>query len=262
MKNILLIVFCITNFISYSQNYRRIDVEGQIVVESNDVSGITIFNVSSNMGTISDNDGKFKIAVRLNDIIEVSALQFQNIRFEVNESIVASRQMKIFLIEEINKLDEIVLRSKNLTGNLEVDLAANQQFKPKLDALYFGLKNKDQYEFTDDNQSDAQNILMNRQEMKYGLNIANVVGQVLLPLFRTKAPKNDDVGIPEVPVEAVKYYFGSEFLQDNFNIPEHRVEDFIEFVEGDNFDYSLLNHGREMEFLEYLHQKSLEFLGK
>ena len=68
------------------------------------------------------------------------------------------------------------------------------------------------------------------------------------------------VQVPDVPIESIKYYFGSEFLMDNFNIPEHRVEDFIQYVQADGFDFSLLNYGNEMEFLELLNQKSKTFL--
>jgi hypothetical protein len=85
----------------------------------------------------------------------------------------------------------------------------------------------------------------------------------LLPLFRSEVKDKKAVGIAEVPVSAIKYYFGSTFLVENFDIPEHRVEEFIRYVEDDeNFDFSLLNYGRELEFLEVLSQKSKSFLVK
>ena len=95
-----------------------------------------------------------------------------------------------------------------------------------------------------------------------GLNIVNVVDQLLLPLFRSEVQDKKEIGIPEVPIESIKYYFGSEFLIDNFNIPEHRVEEFIRYVESDNFDFNLLNYGKEMEFLELIYHKSFQFLEK
>ena len=69
-------------------------------------------------------------------------------------------------------------------------------------------------------------------------------------------------GIPEVPAEYVKYYLGSNFLVENFNIPEHRVEEFIRFVEYKDFDFNLLNYGNELEFLEVLYKKSKIFLAQ
>ncbi|WNH13310.1 carboxypeptidase-like regulatory domain-containing protein [Thalassobellus suaedae] len=262
MKKIITLFLILSALNMTSQTFSSIDVKGKIMVESNDVAGITIFNTSLNKGTISNENGEFTLTVRLHDIIEVSALQFQNIKFKVNKDIIASKTMKIFLIEEINRLDEIVLLPNKLSGNLEADLQATKLFKPKLDALYYGIKHKEEFEFENDNKTKVDNKAIPTQHvtMVNGLNIINVVDQLLLPLFRSKASNKKERGIPDVPVEAIKYYFGSDFLVDNFDIPEHRVEEFIAYVESSDFDFSLLNYGNEMEFLELLHSKSIEFL--
>ena len=260
-KTILFLAFLASIQIS-SQNLNKVQVFGKIIVEGNDLSGITIYNVTSKTGTITDDFGKFSLRVSLDDIIEVSALQYQNITFKVNSSIIESQKMKIFLINEINILDEIVITGRGLTGDLKKDISTTSNFKPKLDALYFGVKHATEYDFEKDNKSAVKNIAVNLQQqtMVNGLNIVNIVDQLLLPLFRSEAKSKKESGVPEVPVESIKYYFGSEFLVDNFNIPEHRVTEFIRFVERDNFDFSLLNYGKEMEFLEFLNDKSIEFL--
>ncbi|MDO5979914.1 carboxypeptidase-like regulatory domain-containing protein [Flavivirga spongiicola] len=262
MKKIIFFFALLSTMHILSQNVKRVQVSGKIIVESNDISGITIFNISSNKGVITDENGEFKLRVAANDLIEVSALQYQNINFKVNEAITESKSMKLFLIEEVYKLEEIVVSTKGLSGNLNTDIKKTNIFKPKLDALYFGIKHSDDFDFKDDYKSKVKNIGMNsqRQTMINGLNIVNVVDQLLLPLFRSKVSNKKESGIPDVPVESIKYYFGSEFLVDNFNIPDHRVEEFIRFVESKDFNFSLLNYGKEMEFLELLNKKSVEFL--
>ena len=262
MKKCILFLALLISVNAVSQNINRIEVSGKIIVEGNDVLGITIFNTSSNTGTITDENGEFKLKVSLKDNIEVSALQYQNISFEVNAAIIKSKKMKLFLIEEINRLDEIIVFTKGLSGNLNTDLEATTPFKPQLDALYFGVKRSKEYDFEKDYKSEVKNVTVDRQHqtMVNGLNIVNVVDQLLLPLFRSRVKDKKKAGVPDVPIESIKYYFGSEFLVDNFNIPEHRVQEFIGFVESDDFDFSLLNYGKEMEFLELLNVKSVEFL--
>ncbi len=262
MKNIIAFLLILSSLGMMSQTLNSIEAKGKVIVESNDIAGITIFNASLNLGTVTDDNGEFTLTVRLNDIIEVSALQFQNIKFQVNKDIITSKTIKIFLIEEINRLDEIILLPNKLSGNLETDIETTQLFKPKLDALYYGIKHKEEFEFENDNKTKVTNTAIATQHvtMVNGLNIKNVVDQLLLPLFRSKVDNKKEKGIPDVPVDAIKYYFGSDFLVDNFNIPEHRVEEFIAYVEGSDFDFSLLNYGKEMEFLDLLHYKSLEFL--
>lgn len=262
MKKFILFLTFLSAFSLVAQTTTRVEVSGKIIVEGSDISGITIFNTSSNLGTITNENGEFKLSVTLNDNIEVSALQYQNISFKVNEAIIESKRMKLFLIEEINKLDEVIVFTKGLSGNLNTDLEDTQPFKPQLDALYFGVRNSKEYGFEKDYKTEVSNVTVDRQHvpMVNGLNIVNVVDQLLLPLFRSKAKDNKKANVPEVPIDAIKYYFGSEFLVDNFKIPEHRVEDFIRYVESDNFDFSLLNYGKEMDFLELLNKKSIEFL--
>jgi hypothetical protein len=263
MKKLLLLFISLSFFITTSQTFQRIKVDGKIIVEGNDVEGITVFNTSSNKGVITNQDGEFTIEVALNDFIEFRALQYQNFDLQVNEAIIESKRMRVFLIEEINKLDEILVLTKGLSGDLKTDVGTVRTFNPKLDALYFGIKRSDDYEFSDDERSEINNVAMHSQSqtMVNGLNIRNVVDQLLLPLFRSEVKDKKAVGITEVPVSSIKYYFGSAFLVDNFSIPEHRVEEFIRYVEDDeNFDFTLLNYGRELEFLEVLSQKSKSFL--
>jgi len=203
-------------------------------------------------------------------VIEVSALQYQNITFKVNEAIIKSGIMKIYLIEEINQLEEVFVSSNRLSGNLPRDIDKVSHFHQKHDILYFGIHNTFKPDMgTAQNLNDIalnanHNVAMNpeRLNMINGLNIVNVVDQLLLPLFRSEVDHRENYEVVEVPVESIKYYFGSKFLADNFNIPEHRVDEFIVFVYNSGFDYSLLNYGSELQLLELLHNKSIEFLNQ
>jgi hypothetical protein len=263
MKKLLsLFVFCVS-FFAVSQDIERENVNGNIIVEGNDIDGITIFNSSANIGTVTNEYGKFTIAVALNDRIEIRALEYQNFDLIVNEAIMESKSISIYLIEEINRLDEVRITNKELTGNLKTDINMVKTFNPKLDAIYFGIKDRDEYELSYDNSSQFKNIAEESQgqSMVNGLNVKNIVDQLLIPLFRSEVKDKKAAGIPEVPAESIKYYLGSNFLVDNFNIPEHRVEEFIRYVEEEEaFDFDLLNYGHEMEFLELLSKKSKIFL--
>lgn len=261
MKKLLVFLSVLITCNSFSQNSARFQIYGKVIVESADVSGITVYNKSLSQGAITDVKGEFNLEVRLHDSIEVSAIQYKNISFKVNDDMIESKSVKVFLIEEINELDEVVLFSKKLTGNLSLDIKEKVPFKPKLDVLYFGIKDKN--EFDTHNLTKVNSAAMDAQQlpsMINGLNIVNIVDQLLLPLFRSEVRNKEKVGVPDVPIQSIKYYLGSEFLVDNFDIPAHRVEEFIVYVESNNFDFNLLNYGREMEFIQVLSERSLMFL--
>lgn len=262
MKKLLpVLVFCMS-FYAISQEIRRESISGKIIIEGDDIEGITIKNTFSGLGTITDKNGEFSIKVALNDLLEIRALKYENIDIRVNEVILTSKKLSIFLIEEVNKLDEIVVKSKRLTGNLNVDLDSAKKFSPRGNTIYFGINNNRKETVREANSIQSENI---RTDLPIGttvdgLNIVNVVDQLLIPLFRSEVKDKKEIGIPEVPATSIKYYFGSEFLSENFKIPKHRVEEFIRYVEDDSFDFNLLNYGKEIEFLELLSQKSKSFL--
>lgn len=254
-------VFCIS-FFAFSQDIKRENVRGKIIVEGSDIENITIYNVSSGRGTLTDKHGEFTIGVALNDLIEIKALEYQNIDVSINKAILASKKMSVYLIEEMNVLDEVVVTTDKLSGNIMTDANRAETFSPKLDAIYFGIQYPDANELSDDTKSQLKNLEKNEQgkTMVNGLNVVNVVDQLLIPLFRSEVKDKKAAGVPEVPAKSVKYYLGSAYLVENFNIPEHRVEEFIRYVEEEDFDFDLLNYGHEIEFLELLNEKSQTFL--
>ncbi|MBT8317279.1 MAG: hypothetical protein HKP59_06615 [Lutibacter sp.] len=258
----LVYYFLFFSIIAHSQEIKRENINAKIIVEGSNMDGITIYNSSTKVGVITNNKGEFTIAVAPEDLLEVRALGYQQFDFVVNDAILESRNMNIILIEEINKLDEVVITNKRLTGNIRTDIKNITTFSPKQDAMYFGIKNRNSLDLNDANIDPNKRIGLESQpkRMINGLNIVNVVDQLLLPLFRFEVKDKKAAGIPEVPVESIKYYLASNFLIDNFNIPEHRVEEFIRYVEDDVFDVDLLNYGHELELLELLNKKSKMFL--
>lgn len=235
---------------------------GKIIVEGSDLEGITIYNTSSRKGAVTDANGNFMLSVALNDLLEIRALEYQSIDVKVNNAVIESKRMRVYLIEKMNILDEVIITNKELRGTLVTDAKKLDSFNPKRDAFYFGISKDEVYSLSDDSQSQMRHLDKDEQgkTMVDGLNIVNIVDQLLIPLFRSEVKNKKEAGVPEVPAEYVKYYFGSDYLVENFSIPEHRVEEFIRYVEDETFDFDLLNYGHEIELLDLLSRKSKSFL--
>jgi hypothetical protein len=251
-----------SSIVAVSQDIRREGIVGKIIVEGSDLEGITIYNTSSNKGAVTDAEGEFRIEVAVNDVLEIRALIYQDIDVRVNRAILESKEMRVYLIEEMNMLDEVTVAERELSGTIAADASRIKSFDPRLDAFYFGVGPDELYDLGDDTQSQLDHIDRNEQgkTMVHGLNVVNIVDQLLIPLFRSEVKNKEAAGVPEVPAENIKYYLGSDFLVENFDIPEHRVEEFIRYVEDDSFDYDLLNYGHELELLDLLSKKSQAFL--
>ena len=79
-------LICIS-FVTYSQEMKRDIVQGKIIVEGDDIEGITIYNATSAIGTVTNKNGEFTIAVAVDDLLEIRALEYQNFDVVVNKEI-------------------------------------------------------------------------------------------------------------------------------------------------------------------------------
>ncbi|MBJ7879102.1 carboxypeptidase-like regulatory domain-containing protein [Gelidibacter salicanalis] len=100
---------------------QTVTVKGQIRA-SHDVEGIHILNNGSNTFTISNSQGIFVIPVKLNDTLTFSSVSYELKKVVVDQEIINSKSLTIYLSESITILDEVVV-GKILTGDLSADLA-------------------------------------------------------------------------------------------------------------------------------------------
>ena len=114
----------------YSQELERVNIAGTIIVNSLDLEGVTVYNAISNTGTVTDKKGQFVIGAALNDKLIISALQFQNFEITINQDIMDSQTLIAVLVEEVNKLPEVVILPYGLTGNVSTDIARIKTVNP------------------------------------------------------------------------------------------------------------------------------------
>ena len=269
-KLLLLISFLVCSPILLAQEIERVSVSGKIVVKNNDLEGVTVYNTSSEKGTITDFEGNFKIEVGLNDRIEISALQFKKFVVVIDEGIVEQKRMTIFMVEEVNKLPEVVVTPYDLSGNILVDIN-----RVKTLNLPFG---EDQFDLelnpvnlTPDNKTKVYNEFVRGAGGKadmLGGDVLGLVGLLLKPLFKKNKKKTDiekynernNVAKQNTDALDLRLMYTNEYMKGVFGIPENKVNEFIVYVEDNGLDYNLLKKGREMEFIDFLVQQSKTFL--
>lgn len=257
----LLILFTISVF---AQQSERVVIKGKVIVENNEVEGVTVYNKSTKKGTSTDPEGKFEITAGLNDVLIFGALQFKDFEASVTEQVLETRKMIVYLIEEVNKLDEVLILPYDLTGFLDKDIEDVKTFNPDMDAIYFGIKHSDEYEFSDDYKSSVENIAMHSQAQPMivnGLNVKNILG-LLLGDKKNKKKKQERAKLrtPDIPVNKLRVYYNDDFITTNFKIPKENIDDFVVYLEENGLDYSLLKKGKEMQFLEFINLKSQLYL--
>ncbi|QNK77487.1 hypothetical protein H7F37_15515 [Winogradskyella sp. PAMC22761] len=265
MKKTLLLLFGIFTLTIYSQDIERIAVNGRIVVSTDEKEGVAVFNSSSNKGTYTDAGGNFVIEVAVNDIIEIGALQFQDFKVTITDKVILSKKLTVILVEEVNKLDEVVLLPFDLTGNLYADLENVRTYNVNLDDVYFGLDHIEDFDFSADYKTEADNLAFNEYNpyVDNMLDLVNVAGFLLKQVvdLDTKKPKSKKEKLQELtPFKQALDIYSVNYIHNNFDIPLEQVEAFTDFVEKEGVDGVLFEEGKEMQLLERVSQLSKAFL--
>lgn len=263
MKYVLLFLLFIGPIsITNSQTINRVEVRGTIISTSNEVEAVTVFNQSSNTGTITNEKGAFTIKVALNDVIEISALQFQAVTITINNEAIKSKQLKIQLIEQVNQLNAVTL-SSGLSGNLQIDIQNVKIVKLKP----IDLGNMNAFDMSEDKAFD-KGVIQNHLQAIINPDARNYLPDLvkILDMFKSKnksrKSKNNNfnqVTNVQKPYNLLDLYPHKK-LSETLNMPQERVEAFVAFVENNGITPELLNPESEMQLIAFLIKQKETFL--
>jgi len=266
MKNKFLLLFMVfISLIGFSQEIKRTQVSGKISAPSGeDLEGVSVYNVSSQRGTITDAEGKFIIAVTPNDRVLFTALQFQKFTVIVDEGVVEKGEMNVFINPAVVQLDEIVVRPYDLYGNIMVDAVRIQysDIDDKLGEISYELLEYT-YEFTPDSQSAIEGNksleALGYTQQREGANIMGLVG-ILMKNKEPQLTKRDRRDHTDARVTAIRQRFNTNYFTDTLRIPKDKIDEFLYYAESKDFDLDLLKENNELRLMDFLEKKSETFL--
>lgn len=233
----------------------RVFVAGEVIVPlDGEVSQIEIINQNSKEGTVTNQYGQFGLSVKEGDRLRFEAIQYQNFTVIIDENIVKNKKLTIKINDEINTLDEVIIRPYDLEGNIEVDAK-------KVKTSYFEAPDSktviNEYEGDQPyvrSQTISENYTNDERFIRNGLNIANIFREILSSkevVEDHKLPKNVDV--------MVRKMYKDSFFKENLNVEEKNINQFIFFVEDEGLTKNMLSKGNELDLIEFLIAKSKEF---
>ena len=228
MKKILFLFVLVTALPAVSQINERLTVEGEIIAASKEeVDGITIRNLTSNEGTITDKKGAFELRVGLNDRLEVSALQFQKFTVIVDKGIIKERELHIFLNESVNRLEEVTVTPYDLSGNIRADISripVGKRINAPVQSA--GSVIDESYTFTSDDQSRLDNVAEGGNRVRGELNFVNIFKEVW-GLAKSKRGKKENIAMDA----AVRELYNDQFFKDHLTLEIEEVNEFLLYVE-------------------------------
>jgi len=85
------------------------------------IKDVHIINLNSKLGTVTDTDGLFEIAVSKGDSLLVSSIQYQNEVIIITSKIINEKKLMLHLLVLTNQLKEVFVKKK-MTKVLGIDL--------------------------------------------------------------------------------------------------------------------------------------------
>jgi len=265
-KILLLFVLIITQ-ISFSQGVERKVLRGKIVADSLEVENLTVYNITSNIGAITDVDGKFSINARATDTLFIQGLSYDSKRYVLTDKDFWLPVLEIKLHIKITELNEIIITPYTLTGNLNEDTNRIQVYGEgfaKIDA-------KEVKYYDDDIRlGTPENTAMPNVFAPTGVNLLGIVVGIANLVGIKGNPKNNSERVFEERrirdiqsksfTEHIYERFSHNFFIETLKIKNEDIPMYMSFAELNVYELSpLLKAENELKLIEYLINKSTEF---
>jgi hypothetical protein len=226
-------------------------LEGKVLNDTIDRSALNVVNLSMRKGTTTTPQGTFRLEVRRNDTINISAVQYESRQFVVNQTIFNRKKISMYLIPKINELDEVEISNIDLSGDLTKD-AALTKGAPELYPEDLGIPK---------NTAPKRTV----EERRYytavtsggGIPLDGLINSITGRLKMLK--KHIAVSRFEKRVQDSRYTFSDSLYMKELNIKEDLIEDFVYYVFEDEKAKEFVDKNDAFGLLEFMMEKSKKY---
>ncbi|MGB8705589.1 MAG: carboxypeptidase-like regulatory domain-containing protein [Gillisia sp.] len=261
MKNSLFLLLFLMGFQGFTQTTIRQPISGKVVLPvEEDLSGINVVNINTNQAAVTDVNGNFQIKVADKDSVQVSSVQFKPFTVIVDQTVIASKKMYIYVNEVVNELPEVVVSPNKLTGNLSSDIQTLQvvTFPQKLTK-----EARDLYADYGSDYKDTRPLnramLSSYTHMVDGLNFVNLFKLLLVNSKHDEV--NNPYGISPHPVlsKEIRNLYNDDFFRENLDIRLENIGEFIQYADDNGLSEQMLKKGNELDLIQFLEEQSKKF---
>ena len=238
---ITLFIFCLVTQLGWSQNLISKPLHGQVVTDSFSVDFGYVINLNSNIKTIIEAKGFFKIPAQENDTLLFLGLSFKAKKMVLTAKDFTVPVLRIKLQADVTKLEEV-----NVEGNtLKPNIPDSQTI---VDQQYY-----------DDEKSSSKSPIV--QPGDAFANQADFVRMFkdLKKLLKKKKEEDPDLKNQYTFIETVTNTYNQSFFTETLKIDEQDIVLFIVYCDNDTNAQKFLKPHTKFELTNYLVSKNDEF---
>ena len=237
MKGVLVILLMQTVVISQNTD----EYYGILHNDVLDVEGVSVVNSGLKVATITNESGEFKIKANVNDTLQVVSMLYKSMMVIVTKSSLRSEKNVIHMEPRVSKLDEVVLSTIALTGDLYADTQNIELNKEPL-AQDFGLP------------KNTLPPLTTEERRLYSAQSSGLLGSLVNSLTgRTKMLKRH-VKISKLKqrVKKLRYSYSDSLYTFGLKLEKNLIDDFMYFVVEKLDSLNEKKDADKLDFLEFM----------
>ena len=243
-QKLLLSLFLICTSVTLeAQEESRTLLRGQVLYLNTNVPNETVINITTEDATITDDNGRFAIAVKVGDELAFTAVNYQLEVVKVTEALLKKGRLVVEVNEKVTELEEVVVTPEQQEKFLEMQ---SEEFK--------------QYEYEIDRSSEVENIGLSQAErgLKDGINFVNIFKALIKASKKKKVEERKPIKASEV----LRLVYDDEFFVVDLKLPQDQIDRFLLYLDTKNPTQSLLKKDNEFQLIDFLVTHSKTYLAE
>ena len=228
------IIFLLTlSQLSFSQE--RELIQGKVIYRNINVPAANVINNTSQISTITNDQGEFEIFAKEGDEIIFSSVQYIIRTVRINEEILKNKRLIVQINQRVRELDEVVITPDDTAKFLDLK---EEQFKG--------------FDYLADKSTKIENTLTDNRQFVNGLNFVNIF-KLLSSLVDSKS---EEEKLSILPSEALPLILEENFFTDVLKLEFFEVNDFLLQLDLDQEIKQLIIKKNQFLLIDYLLNKS------
>jgi hypothetical protein len=236
MKLILPFLFIFLFFVvGHAQDDERQTLRGQVLYRNTIVPNENVINATSETATITNSRGEFAIAVKKDDELVFTAVNYQLKVVKVTDSILKNNRLVVEVNEKITELDEVIVT-------------------PEQQERFLAIKSKvlqEQYEYEIDRSTEVRNTAFEDNapiQTRDGVNFVGIYKALAKLMKKDREEEKEPLKMSEV----LRQVYDDEFFVLDLNLPQDKINAFLFYLDTKKPERTLLKKDNEFQLIDFL----------
>jgi hypothetical protein len=226
----------------------RKSFEGTITFEELRISAVHVINNSTNIGTITDENGVFKIPVKENDSLFISHINYTEFYVFITLAHLSKKKVSFQLEEKVERLNEITLGNGKSIFHVDKDLLI---YEVKVTAKSLNLPNA------------GSEVKANKSIVRLNSGAVIHLDHLINTFNGTKKRARivNQLSKEDTELNKIRTHLTDYFFVNSLKIKKNFIFEFLEFCKNKNI-ITAFKSNDELDFMSIIIRYSKQFLYK